>query len=95
MLRLAPAPPPRRRGAVVHSFAGIRAKSSRGDWIIEPSATDPAVIHAAGVGGSTRPFLPSRRRAFNGIAKGHNATVAKNRQMKAVLMHAHVAEGTR
>lgn len=32
-----------------HSFAGARAKSSRGDWIIEPCATEPQLIHAAGI----------------------------------------------
>jgi len=32
-----------------HSFAGARAKSSRGDWIIEPCATDGDMIHAAGI----------------------------------------------
>ena len=32
-----------------HSFAGARAKSSRGDWIIERSAADGDMIHAAGI----------------------------------------------
>ena len=32
-----------------HSFAGARAKSSRGDWIIEQCATEPSMIHAAGI----------------------------------------------
>jgi len=32
-----------------HSFSGARAKSSRGDWIIERCATEPDLIHAAGI----------------------------------------------
>jgi L-2-hydroxyglutarate oxidase LhgO len=32
-----------------HSFAGARAKSTRGDWIIERCATEPNMIHAAGI----------------------------------------------
>ena len=32
-----------------HSFAGARAKSSRGDWIIERCATEQDVIHVAGI----------------------------------------------
>jgi glycerol-3-phosphate dehydrogenase len=34
---------------VFHSFWGSRAKSTRGDWIIEPSHMDPHFIHAAGI----------------------------------------------
>ena len=34
---------------VIHSFCGARAKSDRGDWIIEPSAVHPRFIHAAGI----------------------------------------------
>jgi glycerol-3-phosphate dehydrogenase len=33
----------------IHSFAGVRAKSSRGDWIIEPAPQHPRFIHAAGI----------------------------------------------
>lgn len=35
----------------IHSFCGVRAKSSRGDWIIEPSKADPRgkFIHCAGI----------------------------------------------
>jgi L-2-hydroxyglutarate oxidase LhgO len=36
-------------GMVIHSFAGARAKSSRGDWIIEECATSQGFIHAAGI----------------------------------------------
>ena len=32
-----------------HSFSGARAKSSRGDWILEQCATEPQLIHAAGI----------------------------------------------
>mmetsp|Transcript_5336 Transcript_5336/g.8942 ORF Transcript_5336/g.8942 Transcript_5336/m.8942 type:complete len:716 (-) Transcript_5336:482-2629(-) len=32
-----------------HSFSGARAKSTRGDWIIEPSAADAHFIQAAGI----------------------------------------------
>jgi len=32
-----------------HAFCGARAKSSRGDWIIEPSAKDGNFIHVAGI----------------------------------------------
>ena len=32
-----------------HSFSGARAKSSRGDWIIERCATEENLIHAAGI----------------------------------------------
>lgn len=34
---------------VFHSFWGSRAKSTRGDWIIEPSHMDPHFIQAAGI----------------------------------------------
>lgn len=34
---------------VIHTFCGARAKSTRGDWIIEPSSTEPNFIHAAGI----------------------------------------------
>ena len=33
----------------IHAFCGARAKSSRGDWIIEPSEVDGNFIHAAGI----------------------------------------------
>lgn len=33
----------------IHGFAGARAKSDRGDWIIEPCRTAPNCIHAAGI----------------------------------------------
>jgi len=36
-------------GEVIHSFAGARAKSSRGDWIIEECPTAQGFIHAAGI----------------------------------------------
>ncbi|KAL9190852.1 hypothetical protein ACHAXT_000558 [Thalassiosira profunda] len=32
-----------------HAFCGARAKSSRGDWIIEPSVADGSMIHVAGI----------------------------------------------
>ena len=32
-----------------HAFCGARSKSSRGDWIIEPSAKDEHFIHVAGI----------------------------------------------
>jgi glycerol-3-phosphate dehydrogenase len=34
---------------VFHGFWGSRAKSTRGDWILEPSKMDPHFIHAAGI----------------------------------------------
>jgi L-2-hydroxyglutarate oxidase LhgO len=34
---------------VIHAFRGARAKSTRGDWIIEPSAKHAHFIHAAGI----------------------------------------------
>ena len=34
---------------VIHAFCGARAKSDRGDWIIEASAAHPRFIHAAGI----------------------------------------------
>lgn len=33
----------------IHAFCGARAKSDRGDWIIEPSGTNPHMIHVAGI----------------------------------------------
>lgn len=33
----------------IHAFCGARAKSDRGDWIIEPSAKNPQMIHVAGI----------------------------------------------
>lgn len=32
-----------------HGFAGARAKATRGDWIIEPSAVNAQFIHVAGI----------------------------------------------
>lgn len=34
---------------VIHAFSGARAKSSRNDWIVEPSSVDRRFIHAAGI----------------------------------------------
>ncbi len=34
---------------VIHSFAGARAKSSTGDWVLRASAVAPDLIHAAGI----------------------------------------------
>jgi L-2-hydroxyglutarate oxidase LhgO len=36
-------------GMVIHSFAGDRAKSTRGDWVIEESAVMPGFVQAAGI----------------------------------------------
>lgn len=36
-------------GKVIHSFTGARAKSDRGDWIIEVSSKCPGFVHAAGI----------------------------------------------
>jgi glycerol-3-phosphate dehydrogenase len=33
----------------IHAFAGARAKSDRGDWIIEPSKVNNHFIHVAGI----------------------------------------------
>mmetsp|Transcript_17299 Transcript_17299/g.26770 ORF Transcript_17299/g.26770 Transcript_17299/m.26770 type:complete len:698 (-) Transcript_17299:135-2228(-) len=33
----------------IHAFCGARAKNSRGDWIIEPSAKNANFIHVAGI----------------------------------------------
>lgn len=33
----------------IHAFSGARAKSDRGDWIIEASSVHPRFIHAAGI----------------------------------------------
>ncbi len=34
---------------IIHTFSGSRAKSTRGDWIIEECKTCPRLIHAAGI----------------------------------------------
>jgi len=34
---------------VIHAFSGARAKSDRGDWIIEASSANARFIHAAGI----------------------------------------------
>jgi glycerol-3-phosphate dehydrogenase len=34
---------------IIHAFCGARAKSDRGDWIIENSASDGRMIHVAGI----------------------------------------------
>jgi glycerol-3-phosphate dehydrogenase len=33
----------------IHAFCGARAKSDRGDWIIEPSKENPNFVHVAGI----------------------------------------------
>lgn len=33
---------------VIHSFAGVRAKNSTGDWVVRPAAGRPSFVHAAG-----------------------------------------------
>ncbi|CAB9512020.1 L-2-hydroxyglutarate dehydrogenase, mitochondrial [Seminavis robusta] len=33
----------------IHAFCGARAKSDRGDWIIETSAKNPNMVHVAGI----------------------------------------------
>jgi glycerol-3-phosphate dehydrogenase len=35
---------------IFHAFCGARAKNTRGDWIIEPSAKNGTMIHMAGIG---------------------------------------------
>jgi glycerol-3-phosphate dehydrogenase len=35
--------------AIIHTFSGLRAKSSAGDWIIRRSAVEPDLVHAAGI----------------------------------------------
>lgn len=34
---------------VIHTFSGARAKTTKGDWIIEPSPAHPRMIYAAGI----------------------------------------------
>jgi glycerol-3-phosphate dehydrogenase len=34
---------------VIHTFSGARAKTTKGDWIIEPSPVHPRMIYAAGI----------------------------------------------
>jgi len=34
---------------VIHTFSGARAKTTRGDWVLERCATEPRLIHAAGI----------------------------------------------
>ena len=36
-------------GEAIHSFAGARAKTDRGDWIVEPCPGVPGLVHAAGI----------------------------------------------
>ena len=35
--------------AIIHTFSGLRAKSSAGDWVIRRSAVEPDLVHAAGI----------------------------------------------
>lgn len=44
---LLPCVPP--ASEAIHSFAGVRAKNSTGDWVVRPSANEPQLIHAAGI----------------------------------------------
>jgi len=34
---------------IIHSFAGVRAKNSTGDWVVRPSAREAQFVHCAGV----------------------------------------------
>jgi glycerol-3-phosphate dehydrogenase len=34
---------------IFHAFCGARAKNTRGDWIVEPSAKSGTMIHMAGI----------------------------------------------
>ena len=36
-------------GETFHTFSGLRAKSTRGDWVIESCTTAPDLVHAAGI----------------------------------------------
>jgi len=33
---------------IIHSFAGVRAKNSTGDWVVRPAKGQPSFVHAAG-----------------------------------------------
>jgi glycine/D-amino acid oxidase-like deaminating enzyme len=33
---------------IIHSFAGVRAKNSTGDWVVRPAKGQPNFVHAAG-----------------------------------------------
>lgn len=33
---------------IIHSFAGVRAKNSTGDWVVRPAKGHPSFVHAAG-----------------------------------------------
>ena len=71
--------------SLAHSFAGVRAKNSTGDWVVKPMDSRPSFVHAAGVdspglAGSpaialeVSPPLPLRRPYPNplGPAQGRN-----------------------
>ena len=36
-------------GEIIHSFTGARAKTDRGDWVIEACTGVPGFVHAAGI----------------------------------------------
>ena len=48
----------------ITSFCGVRAKSTRGDWIIEPSKEAPRFIHAAGIDSPGNTYVSSLKDDF-------------------------------
>jgi glycerol-3-phosphate dehydrogenase len=87
--------------AVIHSFAGRRAKSSTGDWVIRPSAGHPACIHAAGIdspGLAGSPAIALRVVALlraAGLAAPENARFNAHRRAIVVPKRHAASEGPR
>jgi hypothetical protein len=73
-------------GRAIHSFAGLRAKSSTGDWVIRPSAFCASLVHAAGIdspGLAGSPAIAAEVVAIlkrSGLAAQPNAAFNPNRR---------------
>lgn len=63
---------------VIHAFCGSRAKSTRGDWIIEASAKNRNMIHVAGIDSPGLAGSPSIALEVVRLLQDAGVTLAKN-----------------
>lgn len=63
---------------IIHSFAGVRAKTDRGDWIVEASPVSPRIVYAAGIDSPGLAGSPAVALAVVDILKTGGLKLAKN-----------------
>jgi glycerol-3-phosphate dehydrogenase len=71
---------------VIHGFCGARAKSSRGDWIIEPSPKNGRFIQAAGIDSPGLAGSPAVAREVVRLLAGAGLELAENPSFNPVRL---------